>query len=242
MGEERTLVDIAVAASPAEVWRAVRDPALISNWFGWDADSLKEEIDFIFAKGVVKEETGRLLEFGEWEGAADRFEIADAGEGARLRVIRRQASFPRDFETAYDEVVEGWIQFVEQLRFLLERNPGGTRRTLRLSGTADEKHRLPSNALGIDGLRDAARGSRYVAELPVGERIEGTIWHEGRHQLGLTVEGWNDALLIVVDRPKSEAAPYGGGAMTLTSFGMEPAVFAAIEGELRLWWNGRYPA
>jgi hypothetical protein len=241
---ERVLIDVTIAAPRSDVWQALRDPTIIAQWFGWDYESLPEEIEFIFGKGPTSaDEASGMLQFGAWEGSSDRFELTDVADGkTRLRVVRASPAWADGWEKIYEETIEGWIGFVEQLRFLLERHPGGARRTLRLSGKADERHRLPTDALGIDGLRDAKNGSHYVADLPTGERISGHVWHTARHQVGLAVEQWNDALLIVVDQPKSESAPRGGGAVTLTTFGMPEAEFAALEERWTAWWTERYPA
>lgn len=238
---ERVIVDVAIVAPIGDVWHALRDPETIGRWFGWDYPSLEEEIDFIFAKGATPDEAGRTIQFGEWEGTSDRFELTQEGEGTRLRIVRAAPGWDDDWERHYNETAEGWLGFIEQLRFLLETKPEAARRTIRLAGKADERHRLPTDALGIDGLRDAAAGSHYVAELPTGERISGHVWFSSRHQVGLVVEQWNDALLIVVDEPKSDSAPHGGGAITVTTHEMSEADFKALEGRLETWFRDRYP-
>lgn len=237
---ERILVDVTIAAPLDEVWRTLRDPKAIGQWFGWDSDTLKDEIDFIFEQHSVADETRKTIEFGEWEGASHRFEVTATGSGTRVVLVCSRASWPDDWQDIYDDITEGWIQFAEQLRFLLERHPNGRRRTLRLSGNATAGQQLPSTALGLGTLRTATPGSSYNAEV-VGEAISGIVWHIGRHQLGLAIETWNDAQLIVVDRPKSDEVPHGGGALTITTFGLAEAEFAAIGARLRTWWEGRYP-
>ena len=183
-----------------------------------------------------------MLQFGTWEGAADRFELAPIDGGTTLRVVRTAPALAPDWPEGFDEIVEGWITFVEQLRLLLERHAGATRRTIYLSGKAPERHRQPSSALGIDGRRDAANGSGYTAELPTGDRLTGIVWHRSRHQIGLAVDDWGGGLLVVTDRPKSDSAPHGGGAALLTTFGLADAGLAELEGRWRKWWEGRYPA
>ena len=42
------IVDLMIAAPVGVVWSALRDTAQIANWFGWEAPSLAEEIQFIF--------------------------------------------------------------------------------------------------------------------------------------------------------------------------------------------------
>jgi uncharacterized protein YndB with AHSA1/START domain len=234
---EQILLEVTIAAPLATVWHALRDPAVIRNWFGWNYEGLEGEIDYIFRDHVAVDDAAHRLTGEPWEGVSDSIVVAEAEGGTRLTVLR-DAPIPE----GYDEVVEGWISFVSQLKYLLERKRGLQRRTIRLSGTATEKHRLPGNALGIDGLHDAADGSEYVAELPGHERITGQVWHRARHQIGLVVSEWGEALMVVVNQPGNEAAPYGGGAITISTFGLADDAFAALEAKWRAWWNERYPA
>ena len=80
----RVVVDVTIAAPIERVWQALRDPALLAQWFGWDYDKLAEEIDVIFLAGGVEVEPGRRLDLG-----GDVFELEvgwkrDAGpSGAR---------------------------------------------------------------------------------------------------------------------------------------------------------------
>ena len=36
----RVVVDVTIAALIDEVWQALRDPARLAQWFGWDDDKL----------------------------------------------------------------------------------------------------------------------------------------------------------------------------------------------------------
>ena len=69
--EERLLIELAIAAPLETVWRAIREPAIIRNWFGWDADTLTDEIEYIFVQHAEPFEAAHMLQFGTWEGAAD---------------------------------------------------------------------------------------------------------------------------------------------------------------------------
>ena len=41
MSDSEVLVELAIAAPADTVWRAMRDPARIAQWFGWDATTLE---------------------------------------------------------------------------------------------------------------------------------------------------------------------------------------------------------
>ena len=49
-----------------------------------------------------------------------------------------------------EDIDEGWIAFIEQLRFWLEHHRGEKRATLYLSGAARQEYRSVSDALGLD--------------------------------------------------------------------------------------------
>ena len=67
----QVLVDITIAAPIDTVWTALRDPAQIKDWFGWDSPSLAEEIKYIFADTATGDAASRVLAFDEWDGEGD---------------------------------------------------------------------------------------------------------------------------------------------------------------------------
>ena len=83
--KDRVLVEVTIPAPVEEVWRALREPEQIKRWFGWDADSLADEIDYIFVKHVEVSDTERVIRFEEFAGVADRFEVEARGSGSVLR-------------------------------------------------------------------------------------------------------------------------------------------------------------
>lgn len=227
----RALTEVRILAPIATVWAHLRDPALIANWFGWDAETLAEEIRFIFGTAVADEAAHRL-DFGEWEGSSDHFELQPDPVGTMLRITRRSAVAPA--ADTYDAVIEGWISFAAQLRLLLENHPGQQRRTIYLSGKFPDGDPPLSTVLNLQGLRDAAIGSTYGADLALGDTIEGTAWHRSRHQIGLQVPAWGDGLLIVTDSP-------GGGNVIATTFGLSDADFATLKDRWDTWWAATWP-
>ena len=49
----RVVVDVTIAAPIERVWQALRDPALLAQWFGWDYDKLAAEIEMIFMLSLI---------------------------------------------------------------------------------------------------------------------------------------------------------------------------------------------
>jgi len=237
---EQIIVDITIAAPLDIVWAALRDPALIQTWFGWETPSLAEEIRFIFIDGVTEDAAGHRLQFGEWEGASHAILLADEGERTGLRVVR-QAAVPIDFAGAYDDVTEGWINFFQQMRLALERHRGEQRRTLYLSGAGRQGIAAPTAELGLGDIAGLVPDAPYAAELGMGDSITGQVWYQSHFQTGLTVAQWGEGLLVVSDMGVSPRRPHGGGSVLLTTYGLSDAEFAALEQRWTAWWSTRYP-
>jgi len=235
---DRVLVEVTIAAPADTVWNALRDPDQIRRWFGWDADSLADEITYIFVDHARADDETRTLVF---EGVDDRFEVVTRDGRTVLRVIRSVAA-DATWDDVYEDMTEGWISFVEQLRLYLDHHAGSERRTLYFSGVAGEGTPRPSQALGLDGLRALSDGATYQPVDLVGETLSGQVHHRTPFQLGLTVSTWGDGLLIVTDRPPGERAPHGGGSAILTTFDLDEANFADLEARWSAWWAARYAA
>ena len=55
---DRVLIEVVVAAPIEIVREALRDPAEIRRWFGWDYAGLDEEIALIFVRERLRRKTG----------------------------------------------------------------------------------------------------------------------------------------------------------------------------------------
>ncbi len=237
---KQVIVDITIAASVDTVWTALRDPAQIANWFGWDAPTLAEEIKFIFVDGAKGDEAKHVVEFGEWEGASDAIELTEEGGKTRLRLVRSGGA-PIDWTGVYEDSSQGWINFFEQLRLAVEKHHGETRRTIYLSGPAVDGVGEPSAALGLGRAVALESGQAYAARLATGDSASGQIWYRTHFQTAVTVEEWGDGLLVVTDMGVSAKRPHGGGSVLLTTYRLSDADFAALEQRWKEWWVARYP-
>jgi hypothetical protein len=229
----RVLVDITISAAADEVWAALRDAEKIAQWFGWDGPGAAAEIQTIFFDYAEADDGQRILRF---KGVSDRFEVAEASRGATLKVVR---TYPagENWEDVFEEMTEGWVTFVQQLKLALEGHRGQRRRVLHLFGTALEPAARPRKGLGIDvGAR--IPGDLIVLASPSGD-LAGSLFHRTNHQVGVRIPTWGDGLLVVTDKPGSQTGG-GGGSAILTTYGLDDAAFTKIEREWRSWWERRF--
>ena len=126
------IVEVVIEAPIDTVWRALRDRDEIRRWFGWDTGELEEEIDFIFFKASKADDGAHVLDGGPGGTIA----LEARGDSTVVRVTR--AAPAGSWDDVYDEVNEGWLTFVQQLRFYLERNPGRDRRTQHVPAGGEE--------------------------------------------------------------------------------------------------------
>ena len=198
----RALIEVTIAAPADEVWKSLRDRQRIAQWFGWDSDTLGEEIDYIFINRATGDDAARTLTFGK----GDRIEVEPRGAGCVLRLVRPAPTADHDWEDIFEDVTQGWIAFVVQLRFALERHAADKRRTLFLSGSPRAAGQpLASRSLGLPTT--GAPGTAYAITAPAGDALAGTIWHRGRHQLAVTIDGIGDGLLVAMDRAPDAKYP-----------------------------------
>ena len=153
------VAELTLPAPPGQVWRHLREPALISRWFGWNYDGLGHEIDVIFLQEARVDDRAHVLDWGDGVTDGDTIALEDLGVETVLRITR---GAPAD---GYDDITEGWITFAQQLRFAVERGGRAERRTLHLTTTA--------------AVPDAPA---LVASLP------GAPWYRSEHQAGIVTK------------------------------------------------------
>lgn len=209
---EANPLSVHINADTRQIWQMLREPRLVRQWHGWDADTLDEEIRSIyFAPSVVEgpDHTSLTVDGG------DTFEIEPVSDGCVVTIERVEAE--------PDEITEGWITFLQQLRFALERHPSGSRRTAFFSGTADDGGSIIEK-LNAEQLQQP--GDSYSLSLPDGHELTGTVWFRTENQLGLTVAEYaehGEGLVIVCDLPSLDGpgsslaviSTYGIGAQAL---------------------------
>lgn len=232
------LVEVTISAPIDTVWKAVRDPAQIREWFGWESETLADEIELIFGNPVVVDEAGHTLKFGEWEGIADGFELLARGRETVLRVVRFGA-VPDNWDDVYSDVREGWTTFAHQLRLWIERHHGEQRRTVYLSAPTPPGGPSLTEALDLAPLWDADANSSHTSALPTESHEVVTAYRTG-FQMGLHVPGWGGGLLVVTEMPADDKRPTRG-SLLLTTFGMDDEAADAFAQGWTQWWDARHP-
>jgi uncharacterized protein YndB with AHSA1/START domain len=239
MTEEPFRVELTIAAPVDEVWQAMRDPALIRRWHGWEFETdggLDAEIDLIYRQHATETQPGHTLDLGD----GTTFTLHDAGAGRTLvRMVRAPRGSNPDWDDYYEDINEGWVTFLHQLRFALERHPGADRRTLFFSGTPGEAGE-PRAALRLDRIAGAP-GERYRTDL-VGEPVTGEVWFRSSRQTGLSVDGWGDGLMITGTAPPSSKRPHPQAMAVLTTYGLDDKEFEELSERWTRWWERTFTA
>jgi hypothetical protein len=239
---DRVLVEVVVAAPIETIWKALRDKDEIRRWFGWEYAGFEDELNWIVSKGQAVLEEGRVIRIPSMN---DFFVLEPRDDGYTvLRVIRSAPAEGPDgkgWAGIYDDTVEGWTEFLQALRLMLERHPGEERRTLYFSGrsrTADTPK--PPEAVGLEAIAAVPAGGRYSVALATGETISGEVWYRSENQVGLTVDGYGNGLLVVARRPVTAKSPHGGGHALISTYGLSDAALADVRAKWTEWLRANY--
>ena len=233
MTDETPRIDVTIAAPLDIVWEALREKHKIHHWHGWDFDGLDSEIDLIFFAEAKEDAAAHRLDMA----GGDFIELTPDGTGTALRLTRGPYGDDPEWNAYYDDITEGWITFMNQLKFLVERQPVGERRTVFLSGGNPEGRSVAAEL----GLPDGPAGTPVVLNL-LGQDVRGEIWFRSAHQVGVTVDAWGDGLLVVSSVPPGASKPKGAVMAVLSTFGRPEDEVAELAARWQPWWDERYPS
>lgn len=231
-------LSVVVNADAQQVWTMLREPSLVAQWHGWEADDLHDEINEIYFNTNVVEGAGHTsLTVND----GDVFELSPVTGGTEVKVTRAALDHDSEWAAWDEDITQGWLTFLHQLRFALERHPHGQRRThfLALPGSGESAIRK----LGLADL--PAVGEEYALKLATGEEISGRVWFRSNHQVGLTVHSYaehGDGLLIVAEQlPLPEKRPDGGAMVIASTYDLGAHSLDAIRQQWDGWRAENYP-
>jgi hypothetical protein len=235
MKERRTvLIELVIAAPIEDVWQAFRDPAEIARWFGWQYPGLTAEIAAIFVSGATADEGTRSIAIPQ---TGDLFSLEPNGSHTLVRMTRA-APTDGSWDDIYDDVVEGWRTFLQQLRFAFAHHRRDNRGTIYLAGrVSPETGPHPIAALGLTSLAVRPVGNPFAVRLPTGDTLHGLVWFHSTYQIGLTVAEFGNGLLVASRRPKTAGAAREGGAVILTFYGPARDELVAYLARWHTWWT-----
>ncbi|HTU14901.1 MAG TPA: SRPBCC domain-containing protein [Solirubrobacterales bacterium] len=202
-------VEVEIRVEPDRLWRAVTDPQEVAQWFGWDAETLADEIQFIFVDHpVIDGERMRMAseEMGQYT------EVAQSGANSVIRAVQ-SGDEPEDGE--FDGMKAGWIAFFHQLKRYVEEHDGETRRTIFLRGT----------------------GNAASVAAAVGQRLPGDVWFTDDHTRVIATPDFGPGLGALNTVPPLDADESGDTNFTLTTFGLSDSEFAALAEQWLAWWE-----
>jgi hypothetical protein len=227
--DTRPRIEVTIAAPVDVVWDALRDKDKIRHWLGWEYDGLDGEIDLIFFTETVEDASARTVRLH----GGDEFRLAPHGEGTHVTLVRAPRGDNPDWDAYYDDVTEGWITFVHQLKFAVERHPGAVRRTVSFTGGN-------ASAINIVDALDLPNTATFRTNL-LGEDVTGEVWFRSDHQLGITVDAWGDGLLVVSSVDPTSGRPKGTAMAILSTYRLDDARLADLESRWRPWWTEHFP-
>ena len=231
-------LSVVINADAPQVWTMLREPSKVAQWHGWQAEDLDDEIKEIYFSGDVQESpdhTSLTVHGG------DIFELRPVPQGTLVSVTRAAVDHNSEWAAWDEDITQGWLTFLQQLRFALERHPHGKRHTMFFSvpgtgGSAIEK-------LGLQEV--PKRGEDYSLTLATGEEISGKVWYKSNHQVGLTVHSYaehGDGLLIVADQPViPEVRPDGGSMVIISTYDLGAHSLETIRTLWDDWRSENYP-
>lgn len=232
-------LSVVINADAPQVWTMLREPSKVAQWHGWQAEDLESEIKEIYFSDVQEapDHTSLTVHGG------DTFELHPEAGGTRVSVTRAAVDHDSEWAAWDEDITQGWLTFLQQLRFALERHPHGKRHTLFLHLTEGKASAIEK--LGLSDL--PAPGEPYQLTLGTGEDIRGKVWYRTSHQVGLTVHSYaehGEGLLVVADHPaiKDVRAEGDGSLVIASTYDLGAGAFDAIRQSWDSWRSENYPA
>ncbi|TQC49151.1 hypothetical protein EEB14_11480 [Rhodococcus sp. WS4] len=234
MTGSQPVLEVSIAAAPAVVWQALRDPELIRRWHGWDYDGLADEIRQIYFDDVTEDAAHFVLALDK----ADRFSLHEREGTTVVRITRPPRTGYLAADDWYDDITEGWTTFLQSLKFGIERHGLDERRTLFLEGPVTEGDSA-RHLLGLDKLDGMKVGDHFNVVAETGDLLRGVVCSVGEHQTAVSVDDLGPGLLQFGEQPVNAARPNGGAQILLVTYDLDDEEWAELEERWTEWWQAR---
>ncbi|MBK5231728.1 MAG: hypothetical protein JJE13_01940 [Thermoleophilia bacterium] len=209
-GIETTKVPVRV--EPSRIWNALTEPDQIAQWFGWDASTLAEEIQFIFVDHSTADPENLRLNSKEDEVGGMYLEVAASDGNSVVRAVQPG----EDAVEGSDPVEEGWIQFFHQLKRYVEEHDSDHRKTLHLTG---------------------AGSAREIAAAFEG-RLPGDDWFSGTYTRVVATGDFGPGFGVFYTVAPLDSDAEENAALTLSTWGLSEKEFFEITSDWLGWWQG----
>ena len=213
-------MSMAVRAPVERVWRALRDPADIRRWHGWNEPGLDAEIQTIFVDHANESDDEPYTLVVD---PMETFLLEPHEDETTLHLVRVPREQAGEWADHYDDITLGWVSFLHQLRFALESHPGEERRTLFWQGAGE-----PGDDLMAAGALPAPALGRWVTETPAGLCVD-----------ALVLGGLGSGLLVLASKRAESGGP--SCQATLTTYGLDDDRWAEVRAKWTEWFRSAYP-
>ncbi|MBA3719811.1 MAG: hypothetical protein H0W95_05925 [Nocardioidaceae bacterium] len=213
-------MSMAVRAPVERVWRALRDPAEIRRWHGWNEPGLDAEIQVIYVDHANESDDEPYTLVVD---PMETFLLEPHEDETTLHLVRVPREQAGEWADHYDDITLGWVSFLHQLRFALESHPGEERRTLFWQGAGE-----PGDDLMAAGALPAPALGRWVTETPAGLCVD-----------ALVLGGLGSGLLVLASKRAESGGP--SCQATLTTYGLDDDRWAEVRAKWTEWFRSAYP-
>ncbi len=214
-------VEVEVRVEPERVWKALTERDQISQWFGWDAPTLEEEIRFIFFDHATANPDRLRIDFHEpgAEGGEQYLGAVASDGNSVVRAVRRSDGSATESDPPSgrpDPIEQGWIAFLHQLKRYVESHSSDPRRTLYLTGA---------------GL------AAEVAEA-VDRRLPGEVWFSGIFTRVYGTGDFGPGLGVLYSSAPLDSGDEETATLTLSTWGLSDSEIFELTSDWLGWWQG----
>ncbi|MFV2006581.1 MAG: SRPBCC domain-containing protein [Longimicrobiales bacterium] len=219
-------IEVAVDASPEQVWEAISEGEGIRRWFAPEArvsPGVGGSIWLSWGAGMEGEATidiwepsKRIRWIEEWGSSEDEggatltaveFHVETRGGGSIVRLVHSGFSASADWDEYYDATEAGWTYFLWNLRHYLERHPGTPRTMIsdrrKTTRPFDEVWAglLGPGGMAVSSLETLAAGDALAFSVGASSFSGETAYVRAPRNLAGTLEELNDGLIFVEMEP-----------------------------------------